>query len=114
MAIDLKLYKKIHYQIMCDISRVWYYRKLVNASLLHEEGSSINEIAEIFNVKVSTAKKYIEKHDELMESDDSETQYKLYIALATPNKEYDHETFDEILKYVYTFKIHEEDWFFKC
>ena len=113
MAFDVELYRKIHYQVMCDISRVWYYRKLVNASWLHEEGVSIDEMAEAFKVKPSTAKKYIDKHNALMESEDSETQYKLYVALSTPDKTYDHETFDEIMKYIYNFKIYEEDWFLK-
>lgn len=113
MVLDVEFYRKIHYQVMCDISRVWYYRKLVNASFLHEEGASIDEIAEAFNVKPSTAKKYIDKHNKLMESKDSETQYKLYVALLTPNKDYDHDVFDEIMKYIYKFKIYDEDWFFK-
>jgi len=98
---------------MCDISRVWYFRKLVNASLFHDIGLPLDKIGEAFKVKPLTAKKYLDKFVELKESEDSEIQYKLYVALLTPEKNYDPDTFDQIMDYIYKLKIYEKDWFFR-
>ena len=111
-VFDVKEYSKITYQILIDISRVWYYRKLITAKLLFDEYISIDSIAENFNVSRSTAWKYILKFNEIITSQDSETQYKFFVALQTPDKSCSPVIMDRIVKYVYQFDIHKEKWFF--
>lgn len=113
MGFDIELYKKVSYQILCDISRVWYFRKLLIAKCMSDEGATLEEIAEEFKVKRVTAEKYLKKIEEAMESEDLETQYKLYVALETPDKHSSPETFDNIRSYVYKFGLYKEAWFFK-
>ncbi|EAM7986409.1 helix-turn-helix domain-containing protein [Salmonella enterica] len=110
---DVKEYSRITYQILIDISRVWYYRKIITAKLLSEDGLSIDAIAEEFNVSYSTARNYINKFNELMKSTDSEAQYKFFVALQTPDKMASPEIMDSIVEYVYQLEIHKEKWFFK-
>lgn len=112
-ASDIKEYSRITYQILIDISRVWYYRKLITAKLLFDNGLSIDSIAEEFNVSRSTSEKYINKFNEIVKSQDSETQYKFFVALQTPDKSCSPETMDRIVEYVYQLDVHKEKWFFK-
>lgn len=112
-AFDIKEYSRITYQILIDISRVWYYRKLITAKLLFDNGLSIDSIAEEFNVSRSTADKYINKFNEIVKSQDSETQYKFFVALQTPDKSCCPETMDRIVEYVYQLDVHKEKWFYK-
>lgn len=110
---DVKEYSRITYQILIDISRVWYYRKIITAKLLSEDGLPIDAIAEEFNVSYSTARNYINKFNDLMKSTDSEAQYKFFVALQTPDKMASPEIMDSIVEYVYQLEIHKEKWFFK-
>ncbi|ENR7426722.1 hypothetical protein ACEWWX_000407 [Salmonella enterica] len=113
MGFDIELYRKITRQVLCDMSRVWYFRKLLFAKYLHEEGATLDELAEEFNVKESTIEKYLKKVEEAMTSKDPETQYKLYVALETPDKHSSPEAMDNITGYVYKFELYKEEWFFK-
>ncbi|HFG9339769.1 TPA: helix-turn-helix domain-containing protein [Salmonella enterica subsp. enterica serovar Adelaide] len=113
VKFDAKEYSKVTYQILIDISRVWYYRKIITAKLLFDDGFSIETIADEFNVSHSTAENYINKFNELMKSTDSETQYKFFVALQTPDKMASPKIMDSIVEYVYQLEIHKEKWFFK-
>ncbi|HEK0431550.1 hypothetical protein [Proteus mirabilis] len=110
---DHELYRKISHQIIYDISRVWYFRKLIYAQCLNEEGMTINEIAEEFNVKKQTAEKYLKKFKEIMESTDLETQYKLYTAIKTADNKHSPVIINEIMDYVYELELYKEKWYFK-
>ncbi|EBA9763022.1 helix-turn-helix domain-containing protein [Salmonella enterica] len=113
VKFDVKEYSKITYQILIDISRVWYYRKIITAKLLFDDGFSIDAIADKFNVSHSKASDYINKFNELMKSSDSEAQYKFFVALQTPDKMASPEIMDSIVEYVYQLEIYKEKWFFK-
>lgn len=111
MAFDVDEYRKITKQILIDISRVWNIRKVLNARFQFEEGMSIEDISTKFKVKAKTAEGYIKKFDLLMNSDDVQTQYKLFVAFETPGKHASPESLENIRAYVIKNSIHKKYWF---
>ena len=110
---DIEEYSMISYQILIDISSVWYYRKIIKAKVMSDEGFDLEEIAIYFKVSPATAGKYILKFQQIMESTNAEVNYKFFVALTTIDKSYDCKDLDKIRKYVYQTKVYKEDWYFK-
>ncbi|MCH9271870.1 hypothetical protein [Pantoea ananatis] len=113
MTFDVEEFNKITRQIIRDIPRVWYMRKLLKARNLYEEGKSVEEIAVLFDVKTKTAEGYIKKSTSMLLSEDKLTQYKLSVALVEPDRDPCSVSLDIIRSYVIRNRLHKENWFFK-
>jgi hypothetical protein len=96
VAFDADGYRKITKQIRIDISRAWDIRQALNARFHFEEGMSIEGISTKFKVTAKTAEGYIKKFGLLMNSDDLEPQYKLFMAFETLDKGSSSESIENI------------------